>query len=625
MSGLRRSKLAALRSWLRRRQHADPASFGPPPWLRAWRDARRVLSGAADRWMSRLTPRWLRNSMPSARGGLRRIRSSIGATRHRLGRTISQSALGAGARHVSRLGKLVRWRLVALVATVLRRAGEILSTIVPVPLRRRLARASSMLARHLGVVSEFLGRWCHTRQYLQLIGGIPAVLLSLPLLYCAVRLPFYGSAAKAQSYRRAAEAALLARDRTTADLYHRKLTQLGAMNEWVEFQAACQAYEAGEQIDSIAVIRRLAPDSEPGFVPAHVWLARWYLEGKSELSADQARDRAEEHLQHALRREPKHPAARSLRSYQRQRGGHWDDAIRDMETVVRQVPEQGLSLAQLYVSQGRWQAAAYEARKVVSLLAAKSHSAAALTAQEYGLWSAAHLFLGQTEAAEQVLQTGLRQYPQDQRLRDHVYDLCLSQASRSRVQSVQSPAKIVQWLTQACQLHPDRDEPLLLLGQLSAADSRLGQQARTTLDQLAAATPPPPRLHAVMGSIAYARGDPVGARMHLEQACQQNPQDAQSLNNLAVLLDTEPPVDQVRALELVTAALAFDPRNTMYRETRGQILLRLQRYAEAVTDLEYALNGLGDQPKIHAALATAYDKLGQVEVARMHRQLADGR
>ena len=137
-------------------------------------------------------------------------------------------------------------------------------------------------------------------------------------------------------------------------------------------------------------------------------------------------------------------------------------------------------------------------------------------------------------------------------------------------------------------------------------------------------------LHAIMlrsnkQALCDKDGMSAAARRHLEQACQQNPQDAQSLNNLAVLLDTEPPVDQVRALELVTAALALDPRNTMYRETRGQILLRLQRYAEAVTDLEYALNGLGDQPKIHAALATAYDKLGQVEVARMHRQQADGR
>ena len=64
------------------------------------------------------------------------------------------------------------------------------------------------------------------------------------------------------------------------------------------------------------------------------------------------------------------------------------------------------------------------------------------------------------------------------------------------------------------------------------------------------------------------------------------------------------------------------PSNPHYRETRGQILIQLERWGDAASELEIALNGMPDNKPIHQSLALAYEKLGRSEAARMHRQLA---
>ena len=66
-----------------------------------------------------------------------------------------------------------------------------------------------------------------------------------------------------------------------------------------------------------------------------------------------------------------------------------------------------------------------------------------------------------------------------------------------------------------------------------------------------------------------------------------------------------------------------DKDDFRFRQTRGQILLRLERYQEAVNDLEYALNGMPDVPTIHQSLSKAYDALGNRQLAAFHQRNAN--
>jgi len=64
------------------------------------------------------------------------------------------------------------------------------------------------------------------------------------------------------------------------------------------------------------------------------------------------------------------------------------------------------------------------------------------------------------------------------------------------------------------------------------------------------------------------------------------------------------------------------PQNANFRETRGEVLVKLGRWQEAVLDLEYALPTLGSRRNTHAALAEAYHGLGSQELAAQHEKLA---
>jgi predicted Zn-dependent protease len=73
-------------------------------------------------------------------------------------------------------------------------------------------------------------------------------------------------------------------------------------------------------------------------------------------------------------------------------------------------------------------------------------------------------------------------------------------------------------------------------------------------------------------------------------------------------------------LEASNRALQFSPDNYHLRETRGQILVKLERWDEAIGDLEFALNGLPNAPAIHRSLAISYDAVGNASLGAMHRQ-----
>jgi tetratricopeptide (TPR) repeat protein len=135
-------------------------------------------------------------------------------------------------------------------------------------------------------------------------------------------------------------------------------------------------------------------------------------------------------------------------------------------------------------------------------------------------------------------------------------------------------------------------------------------------------TTPTPLL-ACLGALAAIDGDLPLARRLLERVVAADPEHAVAWNNLAWALSKEPGQDLDRALAAVNEALERRPEEFRFRETRGQILVALGRWDEAVGDLEFALNGMPDAADVHGALATAYERLGQTDLATIHRQQAE--
>ena len=84
----------------------------------------------------------------------------------------------------------------------------------------------------------------------------------------------------------------------------------------------------------------------------------------------------------------------------------------------------------------------------------------------------------------------------------------------------------------------------------------------------------------------------------------------------------DPNAGYEEALELVNKAIDLEADATYY-ETRGNILVDLRRWDQAIADLSYALNGnltRTDQKSAHSNLAKCYRAIKLPDMATMHER-----
>ncbi len=128
--------------------------------------------------------------------------------------------------------------------------------------------------------------------------------------------------------------------------------------------------------------------------------------------------------------------------------------------------------------------------------------------------------------------------------------------------------------------------------------------------------------HFIEGTVALLENDVEKAQIHLFQAAKGNRELPGIMNNLAVAMASRPNPDLEGALVVSSAAVERLPDHPYLRETRGQILCKMKRYGDAISDLEFALSAPELAEPIHRSLAEAYDALGQTQLAEEHRKLS---
>ena len=91
----------------------------------------------------------------------------------------------------------------------------------------------------------------------------------------------------------------------------------------------------------------------------------------------------------------------------------------------------------------------------------------------------------------------------------------------------------------------------------------------------------------------------------------QRRRDPALLNNLATVIH-EQNGDLTEALELVQEAMRRQAGNGIMLTTRGEIYLKMNRYAEAQADLKESLKKRGFEPKLGLLLAKSYEQAGDL-------------
>ncbi len=210
----------------------------------------------------------------------------------------------------------------------------------------------------------------------------------------------------------------------------------------------------------------------------------------------------------------------------------------------------------------------------------------------------------------------------DTNLRQALADTLVSWAAsikQTSNASRQDNLQVLKLLESALALAPNNPRVLTMVADhvLQTIDSD-DDSLIATRDALIAGTSPG-IAHFIQGTSAMLKDDAVNAEMHLQLAANLLPRSGAILNNLAVALAARPDADLALALKTAESAISYTPQPVPhFFETRGQIFVKMERYLDAVPDLERALAVPELAPAAHQSLARCYKNLGQEELSREH-------
>ena len=206
-------------------------------------------------------------------------------------------------------------------------------------------------------------------------------------------------------------------------------------------------------------------------------------------------------------------------------------------------------------------------------------------------------------------------------------ELCASWAQAIPANQPDASAARLRLVEKGLKNAPNNAPLQLLLVQISQGSDDAGKEAKDLLDQsLAAATGENAAFwEFILWTDARIRGDMVTARAHLQKAAKLAPDNPRIKNDLAFDLSLGSRADQERALQIIQSVVDKYPYDPAIRDTRGQILARLGRNQEAVTDLEYAVLRLPDPVETRRTLAKVYAALGMAPDKAAPDKLADAR
>lgn len=473
------------------------------------------------------------------------------------------------------------------------------------------------------VVRLLQGLWraMHVRCLLR---GLPALILAITVGYLAVAAGFTSREELASEYELAARQAFYDREYETARLYYDRVLQLGGGGPQSVYQLALALNESDDRPRVAVLMDRLAPLDQAGYAPAHLWRAQ------SLLSAGNVSPRdlqiVEIHLAHALRQEPRNFQAKTLLGQICFAKGDLDSAIEHLADAARSNPESCLMLAKAYALKGNVSAAQQHGERAQADLLQQAEIHPTDLKARLALVQAT-VFLEQFPEALQILKQGIEFFEGDeaaiQTLRQSAATAYIACYDLHERQGNADPVE--QFKLLAAGLNANPNDPALfprVMDVLNRHDET-ADRAQKFLMSLLARGESSALVHLLLGTDASKRGDRDAATRHLEQAHQIDPNMLIAANNLAWHIAHTDPPELGRALALIDVVVQAWPEHGYVRDTRGQILAKMGRWEEAVTDLQAALPMLPENAQLHTTLADAYARLGMDGPAAEHRRIAN--
>ncbi len=425
--------------------------------------------------------------------------------------------LGQMAGHIAGMVAFYLWVYVwAIPADLLRWAGHQLGELLALGRRRR--------------------HWRH------LFAGLPALGIAAGALCLSI-----AAVDNFESfYLQEAQAAWQSNDYAGVVLCRERLALLHPRDSQTRYSLALATEQLGQPERAAALMRELTTVNGTGYGPAHLRLAQYML-ARTDLSVE-GQGEAEDHLQLALNDKSSAMQAHLLLGQRLLAAGRAESAEPHLRKAAETWPELRLTLARLYLSSHRKEAAERQAASAIEAfkqLAERDRGDSIAHLH----WAEALVLLEEFPQALAVLEGGPESSAQSYRqARAQVYALWVKSLDSGRSNNPEQAFALIQQ-----GLQEDQQNAALLQRMLdfTKRNGNEADKARRTLEKLLAEGKGPTILHLMLGIDLWQQGDRAGGLRHVELAYQASPQAPRIANNLAWMLANGNPPDLPRGLELI--------------------------------------------------------------------------
>ncbi|MEM8943681.1 MAG: hypothetical protein AAGD11_00745 [Planctomycetota bacterium] len=476
--------------------------------------------------------------------------------------------------------------------------------------------------RPLESLGVFFVSWVNTREYRRALMAIPAIFLATLVLGVGTWHALFGKSQVRKTYREANQQALDARDYELSELYDRKLADLGEDTQRTSYRTAETLAAEGKLDEAYERMLILAPEDRPGYPNAHFWIIRNLIGGRLGAAPDEAQRLAKVHLEHLDTVGIEAPFVTLLKAIWLARDNKLEEAADLLEPIVPQMQSAAMERMRINLRLKRSGQARQDARALVTHMKTRTRRDEQLAESDYQSWLAAEDLLGNLTQMRVILEMWASADPDSEPARKALAKVYRRQAANMLRDPLPDEKAIVELWLKAAKLDDSPDGLLRLSRALYKQRNSTPVYARI-LSALHESPSTPASLLIAVGTEAAQLGQYEEARPFFAAALSKDANNPIAWNNYGLVLGEGSEIDLDKALDAVNKAVSIVPNEHRFRETRGQILLKLERWQEAIADLEFAINGLPNLPEIHRSLAIAYQALGEDELARLHNEQLD--
>ncbi len=461
------------------------------------------------------------------------------------------------------------------------------------------------------------GPWWGSSQVRHLLYGLPSVLVLALVIYILTMAKInLGAGKRSEKYITAATSAVKRSEWKEAKLYYQRAIDMGISTPAVRFELARVAEKTNDIPLLIGTMQSLAPADKAVFAPAHLWQAVRLLSG-NDVTVEVAGE-AEQHLKLALELEPETTMAHALLGDLYFQEGLLPSAIYHLLQTDRKSAHYRLLLAKALVASGNVDRAKSVAGEL--LPAAKELSEVEPRNVQARLdYAEATVFSGDFEKAADILQEGL-QIADDGKLREAITMVLIQWSDTLIDKSPENREQAFQLLAAGFQYAPNEVILFDRVVKILKANDAASSDAEKFLVENIATGRAVGLSHFILGTYLYEAKRENGG-FHLIQAFQLLSNGAIVANNYSWYLMKSDPPNLDQALNVINEVVKNFPDNPEFRDTKGHVLMAMERWQEAIVEFEATLEPLGNRVASHEALENAYEKLGNTEIAERHRSI----